>query len=204
MMLSLYAALGFAALLFLLLPSKRLPIKFRGALLLALLVLSQVPVDGVSLAGHWQASVGELAIPTTLLLLSLAWRRLRNHRPLLPAGVRMPLCLLGLLALIFYPLSLGAASVDPYRAGFSSFYLLVAVFALSLWTWWRGRYALVIAVALATLAFAFDALHSHNYWDYLFDPVLALFGLNLAVRRGWRRVKRAQRNAQRQRAAAVG
>ncbi|MFZ5843956.1 MAG: hypothetical protein ACOY3E_13790 [Pseudomonadota bacterium] len=204
MMLSIYAAVGLAALLFLVLPSKRLPVKVRGALALLLLALSQVPVDGISLAGHWQASVGELAITTTLLLLTLAWRRLRGQRPLLPAGMRGPLMGLGVFALIFYPLSMGAGSIDPYRTGFIPALALALIFVVTLLLWWRGRNAfLVAALALATLAYAVDALPSRNYWDYLFDPVLAVFGLNLAIRRALQRWRVRRQKAQRQRVAAV-
>lgn len=205
MMLSIYAAVGFAALLFLVLPSKRLPVKVRGVLALLLLALSQVPVDGISLAGHWQASVGELAITTTLLLLTLAWRRLRAQRSLLPTGMRGPLMGLGVFALIFYPLSMGAASIDPYRTGFIPVFVMTLVCFVTLVLWWRGRNTfLVAALALATLAYAFDALPSHNYWDYLFDPVLAVFGLNLAIRRMLRRWRFRRHQTQRQRIAAVG
>lgn len=190
MMVSVYGALGLAALLFLLLPSKRLPTPYRAGLALLLLALTQLPIDGVSLAGHWQATVGELAITTTLLLLTLAWHRYRGQRPLLPGGVRAAIASLGGVALLFYPLSMGAASVDPYRAGYSPMYLLAAVLIAALWAWWHQRRALAIALALATLAYAVELLHSNNYWDYLFDPLLALFGLNLAVRRTLQRWRR--------------
>lgn len=203
MIVSLYSALGFAALLFLLLPSKRLPPVYRWALAVLLLALTQLPIDAVTLAGHWQASVGELSVVTTLLLLTLAWRRLRARRPLLPAGTRRPLVWLGMFALVFYPISMGAANIDPYRAGFSSMVLTVAVLLLSLWAWSRGKLAVVVALSLATLAYAFAVLPSDNYWDYLFDPVLAVFGLNLAIRRVSQRWRFRRRKAQRQRVAAV-
>ena len=205
MIVSLYVALGFAALLFLLLPSKRLPKVYRIALALLLLAATQLPVDGVTLAGHWQATAGEFAITTTLLLLTLGWRRLRGQRPLLPVGVRQPLMGLGVFALIFYPLSMGAAGVDPYRTGFLPALVLTLLFGVALVLWWRGRNTfLVTALALATLAYAFDLLPSHNYWDYLFDPVLAVFGLNLLIRRALRRWHFRRQKAQRQRVAAVG
>lgn len=203
MIISLYSALGFAALLFLLLPSKRLPPNYRWLLAVLLLALTQLPIDAVTLAGHWQASVGELSIVTTLLLLTMTWRRLRSQRPLLPAGTRKPLIWLGVFALVFYPISMGAAHIDPYRAGFSPMMLTVAVLLLSLWAWSRGQLALVAAVSLATLAYAFAMLPSDNYWDYLFDPLLAVFSMNLAIRRAWRRWRFRRRKDQRQREAAV-
>lgn len=202
MMVSVYGALGLAALLFLWLPSKRLALRARSVLAVLLLALTQLPIDGVSLAGHWQATVGELAITTTLLLLTLAWRRWRGQRPLLPGGVRGPLVALGIFALAFYPLSMGAARLDPYRLGYEPTVLLAAVLLLTIWAWWRARHALTLALLAATLAYAGDCLHSHNYWDYLFDPLLALFGLNLAIRQGWRWWRRRAQPDQAKKTAA--
>lgn len=204
MMLSIYSALGFAALLFLLLPSKRLPTRYRWPLAVLLLALTQLPVEGVTLAGHWRASVGDLAVTTTLLLLTLAWRRLRALKPLLLPRLRTPLRWFAPFALLFYPLSMGASSWDPYRLGYTPDALLLVVFALMLWSWYRRAFALALALAAATLVFAVDGLSSHNYWDYLFDPILAVFALNLLVRRALQKLRYRRRNAQRQREAAVG
>ena len=203
MMLTVYVALGFASLLFLLLPSKRLPLAWRAVLAVALLALTQLPLDGVSLAGHWQASVAELSVTTTLLLLTLAWRRLRGLKPTLLPRVRAPLRWFALFALLFYPLSMGASAWDPYRLGYTPDLLLIAVFALMLWCWYRRMLALALGLAMATVLFAMDGLTSHNYWDYLFDPLLAVFGLNLLIRKGLQKLKQKRHQAKRQPDAAV-
>ncbi|MNR45261.1 hypothetical protein D3C85_1640880 [compost metagenome] len=69
--------------------------------------------------------------------------------------------------------------------------MLVFVAVLTMALFYLRSYLAVVMLAGATLAFIAGIKPSHNYWDYLVDPLLGLYCclalLVLAVRRtfGW-------------------
>ncbi|MNY63729.1 hypothetical protein D3C86_2007330 [compost metagenome] len=83
------------------------------------------------------------------------------------------------------------SDLDPYRLGFSPRPMLVFVAVLTMALFYLRSYLAVVMLAGATLAFIAGIKPSHNYWDYLVDPLLGLYCclalLVLAVRRtfGW-------------------
>lgn len=199
MMLALYSSIALAALLLLLLSrplrlfsrlSSGLALQakwpYRLALAVLLLAVTQLPLDGVALAGHWRATVGEPAITTVLLLLLLAYNKLRGTTPTLPASLRQPIAVIGAIALVFYPLTMGASLWDPYRLGYQPQLLLAAVLMLALWCWYRQQWLAAVALAVATAAFQLELLTSNNYWDYLLDPMLGGVGVLLLLQQVWR------------------
>ncbi|NQD35753.1 hypothetical protein HPT27_01890 [Permianibacter sp. IMCC34836] len=198
MMLELYSALTLACLLLLPLPLRRLRRPYRLLIALLLLALTQLPIEGVALAGHWRATIGEPAITTALLLLMMAWHKLHGHRPTMPTGLRHYLPIIGVLALVFYPLTMGASPLDPYRLGYQPHGLLMLTLLAALWCWYQREFVPALLLAAATTAFAFDLLSSTNYWDYLLDPMLGVFGLLVWLRQGlrkWRRYRHRRQTA---------
>lgn len=209
MMLALYSSIALAALMLLLLLSRPLqlfsqPQQWPHRLVLAVLLLAatQTPLDGVTLAGHWRATIAEPAITTVLLLLLLAYRKLRGTAPTIPLTLRQPLALIGAIALVFYPLTMGVSLWDPYRLGYQPQLLLAVVFLLALWCWYRRQWLAAVALAVATATFRFELLTSNNYWDYLLDPMLGGFGALLLLQQGWQLFSRTRQNRKRQPAAA--
>lgn len=88
-----------------------------------------------------------------------------------------------LVAVWFYPLSLGAAAPDPYALGFGDFRFSTALLLLGLAAWVSRAYALCLMLVLAQAAFHFRVLHSDNLWDYLLDPALVVYALVVLLRR---------------------
>ncbi|WP_338919347.1 hypothetical protein V0M98_18330 [Pseudomonas silesiensis] len=169
------AHLTFAMILFLLLPSFGLNKAWRVALLLALLAVSFIPLDGLTLAAYLRSHIDDLAVTT---LVFMAWGCLRRMDVLPPAqqGQKTSvLILFAVMALALYPATLGLSDLDPYRFGFSPRPMLVFVALLTLGLFYLRNYLAVVMLAGATLAFVVGIKPSHNYWDYLVDPLLGLY-----------------------------
>ncbi|ANJ56707.1 hypothetical protein [Pseudomonas silesiensis] len=169
------AHISFAMILFLLLPSFGLSKAWRVALLLALLAVSFIPLDGLTLAAYLRSHIDDLAVTT---LVFMAWGCLRRMDVLPPAqqGQKTSvLILFAVMALALYPATLGLSDLDPYRFGFSPRPMLVFVALLTLGLFHLRNYLAVVMLAGATLAFVVGIKPSHNYWDYLVDPLLGLY-----------------------------
>ena len=71
--------------------------------------------------------------------------------------------------------TLGMSDLDPYRLGFSPRLMLIVVALLTLGLFYLRSGLAVVMLASATLAFIIGIKPSHNYWDYLVDPLLGLY-----------------------------
>lgn len=153
--------------------------------LLTCLLLSLVPVQGISLALQLRTYSGDLSVPSLVLL---GWATLCRFG-VAPAGARDRLASLALfagMAMLLYPAALGLSYADPYQLGFEPRPMLLVLgllcAVLIVQRSWLGALALV----LATLAFALRLGASENYWDYLIDPYLALYSLGALLLAGGR------------------
>jgi hypothetical protein len=190
-MISLWQAhASFAMIIFLILPSFGLNRGWRIALLLALLAISFIPLGGLSLAVYLRSHIDDLAITS---LVFMGWGCLRRLGMLPPAqhGQTSVLILFAAMALVLYPATMGLSDLDPYRLGYSPRPLLIFVALLTFGLFYLRNYLAVVMLAGATLAFVLGTKPSHNYWDYLVDPLLGLYCclalLMLAARRVYRR-----------------
>ena len=185
------AHVTFAMIIFLLLPSFGLNRGWRITLLLALLAASFIPLGGLSLAAYLRSHIDDLAITSMVFM---GWGCLRRLGMLPPAlrdrtGV---LILFAVMALVLYPATLGLSELDPYRRGYSPRPLLFIVALLTFVLFYLRNYLAVVMLTCATLAFIVGIKPSHNYWDYLVDPLLGLYCclalLMLAARRAYKRL----------------
>ena len=168
--------LAFALLVFLILTRLTRNTTQRGILLAGCLLLSLVPVQGISLALQLRTYVGDLSVASLVLI---GWATLSRFG-IPPAGAHDRLASLALfdgLAVLLYPAALGLSYADPYQLGFEPRPMLLVLgllcAVLILQRSWLGALALV----LATMAFALRLGASENYWDYLIDHYLALYSL---------------------------
>ena len=126
------------------------------------------------LAAYVRGIVGDLSVVLTLLLWSSV---MLPSRPI-PVSFTF---VVSLIALIFYPLALGLGMFDPYAWGYGSLGMLIVVllFALvfSLLGWTKG----VWIMALAIIAWAGHWHESTNLWDYVLDPLLAIWAVSALV-----------------------
>jgi len=169
------AHLTFALLAFLILPNFGLSPSRQCLLLLGLLAIGAIPVAGLPLAAYLRSFTDDLAITTLVALLFATLLRLRMVAGLGDVQREQILLLFAILALFLYPATLGLTLLDPYRLGYSPRALLLVIGALALLLLWLRNGVAAIMLGAATLAFSLELKPSTNYWDYLLDPLLALY-----------------------------
>lgn len=163
------------------------PLRQRVAVLGGAILLLSIPLWGVSLAGFVRSITGDLSVPT-LLLLTAALVRVSSNRVLLEEQNRMAMLkAMLLIAVLFYPFALGLGMFDPYRLGYGSLWLLVALLGLAVWSSLRYSALLALCIAAAVAAWSVDWYESTNLWDYLLDPWLAIYALIVLVKAQWLR-----------------
>ena len=122
------------------------------------------------LSAYVRGATSDLSIVTTLLL----WTSLLLASKPAPLVFKFALTI---IAIAFYPLTLGFGMFDPYVWGYGSipFFIAVLLFAIicGLANWSKG----VWIIAIAILAWAVHWHESANLWDYLLDPFLAIWAL---------------------------
>ena len=152
-------------------------------------VLAQVQwSNGLSAAIALRGLWGDPSI-TTLQLLVIAF--LGRSPASLARGVLAPALFAGAAA-FFYLHSLGSGPLDLYTLGDTTGRpVLIASGALVvLMLWERGHAFWLWLFAIDLIAFAAHVPESANLWDSLLDPLLAFACLFLALRNGWRLMKK--------------
>ncbi|KPX17965.1 Uncharacterized protein ALO71_03451 [Pseudomonas amygdali pv. dendropanacis] len=193
------AHLAFAWTLFVLLAPLTASLWWRCGLLAATSLLSVISFDGLSMASYARSLTDDLAISSLVVPGWLTLQRLGVLRPIAVSRRWVMLLVFAVLALTLYPATLGLTYFDPYRWGYNPrpMIIIVAVIALGL-VLMRNALA-VVMLAAATLAFTFRIKPSENYWDYLIDPLLALYCcgalLSLGIRFVYRRATESRRSA---------
>ena len=157
----------------------------RGILLAGSLLLSLLPVQGISLALQLRTYIGDLSI-SSLVLLSWAMLCRFGLPGASPRDRLASLALFAGLAVLLYPAALGLSYSDPYQLGFAPRPMLLVLGLLSLVLIIQRSWLGALALVLATLAFSLRLNASENYWDYLIDPYLALYSLGALLSSGLR------------------
>lgn len=159
---------------------RRLPGRAAAALCAAFLL----PLDGLPLAAYVRGALGDPSFGT-LTLIGAAL--VPGLRPTGGDGRRLASLLVVLAAGgLLYPLALGAGGLDPYRWGFGSSWFVAAVLALATLAYGLRWPLVPTAVGLAVLAWSLGIYESRNLWDYLLDPLLALYALCVFPGALWR------------------
>ncbi|MCU1782167.1 hypothetical protein NTD80_05310 [Pseudomonas sp. 13B_2.1_Bac1] len=169
------AHLSFVLLGFVLLCALRFTAPWRPWLLPVLVAVSFIPINELPLAAYVRSFTDDLAISTLVLLAWVGLSRVGVVQPLNRQHHVQMLLLFGLLSLVLYPATLGLTYFDPYRWGFNPRPMIVLVGAAALLMLWLRNALAVWMLAVGTLAFALRLKASENYWDYLVDPLLAVY-----------------------------
>ena len=156
---------------------RRLPVRARYAVMLAAALAVFVPIGDLSVAAYVRGVTGDLSMATLVLagaacLAQLTGRELIAHRD------KQALCwLLALAAAFLYPFALGWTRYDPYALGYGSIEFVTALLLVTLAAWWARLNLILLVVVVAGLAFLGGAYESRNLWDYLIDPLVALYAM---------------------------
>ena len=163
-----------------------------------LLLVLLTPWQGAPLAIHIRGMVGDLSMASMVLLLPIVTLTgPRNWQGTLDALMKSKLPLLifiALLAILFYPTALGIGRFDPYQLGYGSLPLIVALSVVAAAALWMRWHLLAVVVALALLTWSVGWYESANLWDYLIDPLAAIYAVGALVKRialpGWSKLSR--------------
>ena len=120
------------------------------------------------LAAYVRGVIGDLSVVLSLLLWSSVLLPSRSA----PISFKLAIVL---ISLAFYPLALGLGMIDPYAWGYGSIGLLVAVLLFALVCGLAGWMKGVWIIAIAIIAWAAHWHESANLWDYVLDPLLAIW-----------------------------
>ena len=134
------------------------------------------------LAAYVRGVTGELSVVTMLLL----WSSVIPSNQKTPLGFKVPLAL---IAIAFYPLALGLGMIDPYAWGYGSIGLLIAVILFAIICGIAGWIKGVWIISFAMIAWAAHWHESANLWDYLLDPILAIWAICACIGMVYRRKK---------------
>ena len=153
--------------------------KIYLAILVALSLL--MPLPGVILAAYPRGIVGDLAITTLIALLLSLFSTLFSWPQLAKKEHWWLWIAVAVAAMTLYPLALGLGMWDPYGLGFGNGWFLLGLLLLALVAFYYGLRLLPVCLGLAVLAWSVGWYESGNLWDYLLDPLLALWSLTMVA-----------------------
>jgi hypothetical protein len=148
-----------------------------GLLMGATAIVAAVPMGKIPLAAYVRTLSGDLSITTIVFLLLAIYSHFAGIRPVDGKQMFAIVGLVGVTALVYYPLALGFGPFDPYRSGFGSLWLLAGLLLLALRAWVARFHLISICIALSVLAHAVPWYESTNLWDYLLDPLVSIYAL---------------------------
>ena len=155
----------------------------RGRIMLSVLVFVWAVLPFPWGLAPWVNSyLAGFSISSGLLAVLAIQHRIVGHYWLPLKQLRGACMMLVLMALWFYPMSMGSSYTDPYALGFGNFQFSTALLLLGLMAWVLRAYATCLILVSAQLAFGADLLVSDNLWDYLIDPWLVLWAAGWLIR----------------------
>lgn len=168
----------------------RIPKPYRIGLACTIAIVALIPFGGLPLAAYVRGAIGDLSIASLILLLSVILSRLAGWQ-LFDAQNRFALLILvAFAALGLYPLALGIGIFDPYRLGYGNIWLMSVLLIVALAACFRQLQALALAIALTVFAWGVGWYESSNLWDYLLDPLLAIYAICALLRRGMQMLRK--------------
>jgi hypothetical protein len=146
-----------------------------------------VPAGELLLVEYLRAVIGDLSIVTQALLAAflvgyVTQQHLRDERQL---SAVLLAALAG--AAFLYPATLGLSRFDPYALGYDSLPFVAALAVLTIAAWYLRFEWFAACLLLAVAARVAGVLESRNLWDYLVDPLLALYAAFWLARMALRR-----------------
>ena len=151
----------------------------------ALFIFLLLPLDAIfsgnlpwklPLISYVRAATGDLSISTLLLCVFEL-----SHFKKIHINTNF-VFLIGICALVFYPLSLGVGMIDPYAWGYGSIIFISSVTLIAGLFIWRHSSLEGVVISIAMIAWSFQWHESTNLWDYLIDPFLGVWAITYSIR----------------------
>jgi hypothetical protein len=165
---------------------EKLSVRVRSAILAAAGVLLFVPVGGLPVVAYVRGAIGDLSASTLALAAGPLFVLVTGKTVIEPREVRALLWAVATAALFLYPFALGWTPFDPYTLGYGSVAMVTALLLATLAAWRAGLRFVLIVVLAGSLAYLAGLYESRNLWDYLIDPLAALYAA-VRLSLGWAR-----------------
>ena len=136
-----------------------------------------VPLGDLPIAAYVRGATGDLSVTTLVLAGAACVAQLTGRTVIGPRDRRALFWLLASGAAFLYPFALGWTPFDPYALGYRSIGFVGALLLMTLAAWHFRQTVVVLIVVAAVLAYLGGAYESRNLWDYLIDPLAALYAL---------------------------
>lgn len=161
---------------------RRLTPGLRAPIVALFFLALLIPFSGLSATQNIRGLAGDLSVGSMVMM---TFYLLRSYGPdwfrRLDQELVFIAATLVLVAVVFYPMSLGLTMTDPYAHGYYPTVLSALLLACFCWAVLAGWYLSATMLALSFAGFAGHWLESTNLWDYLFDPALILAAAALWV-----------------------
>lgn len=138
-----------------------------------------IPLE-LPLSGYIRGIVGDLSITTIILFFSQTFRLSMFKSPSLFTYI------IALIALLFYPFSMGFSMIDPYSWGYDSYSFFYSVAILSILFIFMKNLWMSFTISIAIIFWALEIHDSSNLWDYLIDPWLCFWAIGISFKSIWK------------------
>ena len=173
-----------------LLPGRaRLQRTYFALLLCAVAVMTLIPFGTLPPAAYLRGIIGDLSITSLVLLIMAILRPLFGWRLPDTQSRFLLQAMIALAALGLYQLALGLGLFDPYRLGFGNLWLVSALLLVALAACFWRLPIVALCIAMAVFAWSVGWYESNNLWDYLLDPLLAIYATSAVIRRSMQKAK---------------
>lgn len=176
----------------------RLQRQYVAMLVCAVVLVVLLPIGGLPLAAYVRGWMGDLSITSLVLLFMAILGPVCRRPPSVELHASSPpggglgwgnargkytlLSIIALAALGLYPMALGIGFFDPYRLGYGNPWFMGGLLLLALIACFRQLQLVALTITLAVLAWSIGWYESSNLWDYLLDPLLAIYAVGALAR----------------------
>jgi hypothetical protein len=143
-----------------------------------------VPIGPSTFAAFFLGVVGPVSAATLVITGNLIRGALLGESRRAWPSTAMLLCLL-LTGLVFYPLTFGLSSFDPYELGYRGVFVPALMLAYVLVGWLARAADIPCWVGLASVLYLIGAYDSNNQWDYLIFPADPLCAAGVLALQAW-------------------
>lgn len=153
-------------------------------LVCAIAIVVLIPFGGLPIAAYVRGWMGDLSITSLVLLARVILKPLFGWTTSDVKTTTALLILIVLAAVGLYPMALGIGYFDPYRLGYGNPWFICGLLLIALTACFRQFPVIAFTIALAVLAWGVGWYESTNLWDYLIDPLVAIYAICTLVGQG--------------------
>ena len=159
------------------------PIVFRSIFLFVCSVSPVIIYQGLMVSQYFYTVIGHMSISTMVLLAVVLLEHLSGKAFFHPNEQRFFFLSVVIGSALIFPQTFGIGPLNGYVLGFGSLPLTLALIVLTIAFVKFRMHVAACAVVLSVLAFDLHVLRSNNLWDYLLDPLLAIYATVTILRK---------------------